>query len=63
MQLGTQTTMYAQELLVHDGRQWQGTERLHTCIVHFLGVFVLAFQLEGEVVCQMSAFVVSAEEP
>ena len=54
--------MYAQELLVQDRRKGQGTERLDACVVHALGVLVLAFGLEGEVVGQVSALVVSTEE-
>lgn len=55
--------MNAQELLVHYSGQRQGTERLHASLVDSLGVFVLAFELEGEVISQMPAFMVSAEEP
>ena len=55
--------MNAQELLVHDCRQWQGAKRLHAGIVYLLGVFVLAFQLECEVVGQMPALMISTKEP
>lgn len=55
--------MDAKELLVHNGRQRQRAERLHTGIVYLLRVFVLAFKLEGEVVRQMPAFVVTAQQP
>lgn len=51
--------MDAKELLVHNGRQRQCAEGLHAGIVYLLGVFVLAFELEGEVIRQMSAFVVT----
>ena len=55
--------MYAQELLVHDGSQWQGTEGFHASIIHFLRVFVLAFQLEGEIIGQVTAFVIASQKP
>lgn len=55
--------MYAEKLLVHDSRQRQRTEGLHACLVDLLRVFVLALQLEGEVVCQMPTFVVASQEP
>jgi hypothetical protein len=32
-----------EELLIQDGRQRQGAERLHTCIVDPFGVFVFAW--------------------
>jgi hypothetical protein len=54
--------MYAQELLVQDRREGQGTERLDARLIHALGVLVLTFRLEREVVSQMPALVVSAEE-
>jgi len=63
MELGAQTTVYAQELLVHDCSQRQCTERVHACFVDGLGVLVLALELEGEVIGQMPALVVSAEKP
>lgn len=55
--------MNTQELLVHDGRERQCTERLHASFVHSLGVLVLALQLEGKVISQMTALVVSSEQP
>lgn len=55
--------MYTQELLVHHCRQRQCTKRIHASIINLLGVFVFAFQLEGEVIREMSAFVVSSEKP
>lgn len=55
--------MYAEKLLVHDGCQWQRAKSLHTGIVHLVRIFVLAFEFEGEVVGQMSALVVAAEQP
>ena len=63
MQLGAQTAMYAEELLVHDGSQGQCAERVHASIVYFLGVLVLAFELECEVVGQMSTFVIASQQP
>lgn len=55
--------MNAQELLVHDSSQGQTAERLHASLVNGFRVLVFAFQLEGEVVCQVTALVVSAEQP
>jgi hypothetical protein len=63
VKLRAETTVDAQELLVHDGGQRKSTERLHAGLINGLGVFVLAFELEGEVICQMPAFVVSSEQP
>ena len=57
-----QTTMDTKKLLVHDGCQGQGAEGFHNSIVELLGILVLAFELEGEVVGQVPALVVSAEE-
>jgi hypothetical protein len=54
--------MYAQKLLVQDCREGQGTKRLEACLIHALGVLVFAFSLKREVVSQVSALVVSAEE-
>lgn len=61
MQFGTEATMNTQELLVHDGSQRKATERLDTGIVNSLRVLVLAFEFEGKVVSQVTAFVVSSE--
>ena len=55
--------MDTQELLVHDCSKWQATESFHAGIVHFLGVFVLAFELEGEIVGKMSALVIASKKP
>ena len=52
--------MYTEELLVHDGGQGQCAEGLHTGVINSLGVFVLAFELESEVVGQVAAFVVAS---
>jgi hypothetical protein len=50
--------MNTQELLIHNGGEGQSTEGFHTGIIYSLGIFVLALKLEGEVVGQMSAFVI-----
>jgi len=55
--------MDAQKLLVHDGSQRKSAERLHTRLVDSFGVLVLALELEGEVVCQMSALVIATQQP
>jgi len=63
MQLWTESTVNAQELLVHDRGQRQRTEGFHASVVDPLGVLVLALELEREVVRQMSTFMVSSEQP
>lgn len=63
VQLGAQTTVNAEELLVHNSSQRQATEGVHTSLIEGLGVFVSAFELESEVIGQMTAFVVSSKEP
>jgi hypothetical protein len=55
--------MDTKELFVHDRRQWQRTERFHGCIVDTFCVFVFTFQLEGKIVCQVSAFMISPQQP
>jgi hypothetical protein len=62
MQLRRYPTVYAQKLFVHDRREGQRAEGLEACVVHALGVLVLALCLEGEVVGQVTTLVVSAEE-
>lgn len=63
VQLGAQSTVNAKKLLVHNSRERKGTERIHAGLVDSLGVFVLAFKLEGEVVGQVATFVVSSQQP
>lgn len=63
MQLRAQTSVYTQKLFVHDCGERQRAESIHTCIVDLLGVFVLAFKLEGEIIGKMSALVVSTKKP
>jgi hypothetical protein len=58
-----ESTVDAKELLVHDGGKWETAKGLYTRFIHLLGVLVLAFQLEGEIVGQMPAFVISAQKP
>ena len=55
--------MDAKELLVHDRGQRESTEGRRAGLVHPLGIFVLAFELEGEVVGQVPAFVVASQQP
>lgn len=62
VQLRRQPTVYAQELFVHDSGERERAERVHACFVDPVGVLVLAFQLEREVVRKMPAFVVSSEQ-
>lgn len=63
MQLGTETSVDTEELLVHDRRQRQGAKRFDACLVDALAVFVFALELESEVVRQMPTFVVTPQEP
>ena len=63
MQFWTQPAVYAQELLVHDCSQGERTERLHTRLVYFLRVFVLALEFEGKVICQMPALMIATKQP
>jgi hypothetical protein len=63
VELRAKSTVYAEELLVHDRRQRQRTERLHTSVVDFLRVFVLALELKGKVVCQMATLMVPSQQP
>ena len=62
MELGRYPAVYAQKLFVHDRPKGQHAGRLDACVVHTLGVLVLALCLEGEVVGQVTTLVVSAEE-
>ena len=63
VKLGAKPTVYAQELLVHDSGEGQRTEGVHAGFIDGLGVLVLAFELECEVVGQMATFVVTAQQP
>lgn len=63
VELGAQSSVYTQELLVHDGSERKRAEGVHAGFVDSLGVLVLAFELECEVIGQMTAFVVAAEQP
>jgi beta-lactam-binding protein with PASTA domain len=63
VELGAQATVYTQKLLVHDCCQRQCTERVHAGLIHGLRVLVLALKLECEVISQVPAFVVSAQQP
>jgi hypothetical protein len=63
VQLGTETTVNTQELLVHNSSEGKSAERLHASLIHSLGVFVLALELKGKVICQMATLVVTTHEP
>ena len=54
--------MHAEELSVEQGCDGQGLERPDACLVYVCGVLVQALALEGEVFCQMSAFVVAPQQ-
>jgi hypothetical protein len=54
--------MDAQKLFVHDRGERQRAERLEARLIYAFGVLVLALDLECEVIGQVPALVVSAEE-
>ena len=54
--------MYAEELFVHDCGKREGAEGLEARLVDALGILVLTFELECEVVGQMAALVVPTKE-
>ncbi|KAI8035088.1 hypothetical protein M5D96_012181 [Drosophila gunungcola] len=60
--LGRKAAVHAQELLVHERRQRQAVERVHAGVVHALRVLDLALLLEGEVLGQVPALVVAAQQ-
>jgi hypothetical protein len=61
-QLGRQSAVYTEELFVHDCSKRQGAERPEARLVDALGVLVLTFKLECEVVGQTAALVVPTKE-
>lgn len=61
MQLWAQPSMYTQELLVHNGGQWQRAEGFHAGFINVLGILMLTLEFEGEVVSQMSTLMVASE--
>ncbi len=54
--------MYAQELFVHDRGEGKSAKGLNARLVYALGVLVLAFELECEVLGQTSALVIPTKE-
>jgi hypothetical protein len=63
MQFRAETTVNAEELLVHDRRQRQRTEGFEARLVDPFTIFVLALQLESEIIRQVTAFVVTPQQP
>lgn len=63
VELRAQPSVYTQELLVHDSSKGKGAESVHAGFVDSLGILVLAFKLECEVIGQMATFVVAAQQP
>lgn len=55
--------MDAEELLIHNSSQGQTAECVDAGVVDSLRVLVLALKLEGKIVRQMTAFMVSPEQP
>lgn len=53
MQFWRETTVYTQELFVHDSGEGEVAERVHDCIVDGVGVFVLACR---ESTCDLDTF-------
>lgn len=62
MDLRRQSTVHAQELLIHQSRQRQTIERVHARIVHAFRVLDLALLLERKVLGQVPALVVAAQQ-
>ena len=63
VELRTQATMYAQKLFVHYCGERQSAERIHASLVNMLGILVLTFELECEVICKMTALVIASQQP
>ena len=63
MQFGAEAAVDAEELFVHNRRQRQRTEGFQTCLVDPFTIFVLALQLEGEVVRQVATFMITPQQP
>lgn len=60
--LGRESAMHAQELLIHEGGERQTVERLHASVIDALGVFDLALLLECEVLGEVAALVIAAQQ-
>lgn len=54
--------MHAEEATVDDGRNGERAERLDARFVHLFAVLVEALLLKGEVLSEVTAFVVSTEQ-
>ena len=63
VELRAQSSVYTQELLVHDSGERKRAEGVHAGFVDSLRVLVLAFELECEVIGQMATFVITAQQP
>ena len=61
MNLRAETTVDAEELLVHESGQGQTVECFHAGVVHSLCVLDLTLLLESEVFCEMSALMVASQ--
>ena len=62
VELGREAAVHAQELLVHEGGERQAVEGVHARVVHALRVLDLALLLEGEVLGEVAALVVAAQQ-
>lgn len=54
--------MYAQKLAVHQRCKWKAVESGHTGFIYFIAVLDFAFLFEGEILGQVAAFMISAQE-
>ena len=57
-----QAPVDTEELLVHQGGQWQTVEGFHASVVNTLGVFYFALLLEGEIFREVAALVIPPQE-
>lgn len=62
LELWRETTVNAEELLVHDGSEGKRAERLHAEVIDLFRILVLALELKGKVVGQVTTFVVATKE-
>lgn len=60
MELRTKAAVDAEKLFVHHRGKGQSAERFDAGFVDLLRVLVLAFELEGEVVCQMATLMIAS---
>jgi len=62
VEFGRKPPMDPEELLVHDGSEGKGAERVHTGITQAFGVLSLTLKLEIEVLSQVSGFMIASQK-